>query len=301
VLRRDNYTCRYCRSTTNPLHVDHVVPIALGGSDKPDNLVAACIDCNIGKAFSAPDEGVIADVEEVALICAQAMKVALAQEALKIADQLAYEQSFLENWGRWKSTDTGDPLPLPEGWRASLERWNDLGVTSEMITYAIDGAMSKQGMTADARFKYAAGVVWRTLDQAQVEAERAIGSRSGWWWWRRSATHAGAEWLAVPICSRSRLATLAGVADLAVTSRVSKPTAQSTRLGGFRLSTGRNRCPQGRNTSMCFLLMSALRGPTQRPEGGPDRRVLTYVPHRRSRANFPPRHGSRLEPVPGAG
>lgn len=29
VLRRDNYTCRYCHATDNPLTVDHVVPRAL--------------------------------------------------------------------------------------------------------------------------------------------------------------------------------------------------------------------------------------------------------------------------------
>ena len=46
VLKRDNYTCRYCRSEENPLTVDHVVPTALGGSDAPDNLVAACKDCH---------------------------------------------------------------------------------------------------------------------------------------------------------------------------------------------------------------------------------------------------------------
>ena len=30
VLRRDNFTCRYCRSTDNELTVDHVTPVALG-------------------------------------------------------------------------------------------------------------------------------------------------------------------------------------------------------------------------------------------------------------------------------
>ena len=45
VLRRDDYTCRYCRSTENPLTIDHVVPEALGGGNDPSNLVAACRDC----------------------------------------------------------------------------------------------------------------------------------------------------------------------------------------------------------------------------------------------------------------
>ena len=54
VLRRDNHTCRYCRSTDNPLTIDHVTPVSLGGTDDPSNLVAACRDCNAGKASSSP-------------------------------------------------------------------------------------------------------------------------------------------------------------------------------------------------------------------------------------------------------
>lgn len=58
VLRRDDYTCRYCRSTENPLTIDHVVPEALGGGNDPSNLVAACRDCNAGKSSTSPDEHV---------------------------------------------------------------------------------------------------------------------------------------------------------------------------------------------------------------------------------------------------
>jgi len=31
------------------LHVDHVVPLALGGVDAVSNLVSACEECNLGK------------------------------------------------------------------------------------------------------------------------------------------------------------------------------------------------------------------------------------------------------------
>lgn len=51
VLNRDKFTCRYCgRKPPNVvLHVDHVTSRYDGGSDEPDNLVAACKDCNLGK------------------------------------------------------------------------------------------------------------------------------------------------------------------------------------------------------------------------------------------------------------
>ena len=63
VLRRDDFTCRYCRSKDHELTVDHVVPVALGGTDKPDNLVAACRDCNAGKSSTPPDTALVSDVE----------------------------------------------------------------------------------------------------------------------------------------------------------------------------------------------------------------------------------------------
>ncbi|WP_075737496.1 HNH endonuclease [Streptomyces acidiscabies] len=52
ILRRDNHTCRYCGASAPdvPLRVDHVTPVALGGTDTPDNLVAACEPCNSGKS-----------------------------------------------------------------------------------------------------------------------------------------------------------------------------------------------------------------------------------------------------------
>jgi hypothetical protein len=49
VLQRDNFTCQYCQETPDRLECDHVVPVSRGGSDEPDNLVAACKPCNASK------------------------------------------------------------------------------------------------------------------------------------------------------------------------------------------------------------------------------------------------------------
>jgi hypothetical protein len=52
VLKRDRYMCRLCKATGVPLEVDHVVPVARGGSDALDNLQTLCIPCNRGKRDS---------------------------------------------------------------------------------------------------------------------------------------------------------------------------------------------------------------------------------------------------------
>ena len=64
VLRRDNFACRYCgtRAPSVELHVDHVIPKSLGGSDDGWNLTAACAPCNLGKNNSAPTDTIIMEV-----------------------------------------------------------------------------------------------------------------------------------------------------------------------------------------------------------------------------------------------
>jgi 5-methylcytosine-specific restriction endonuclease McrA len=46
VLRRDRGACRYCQRSDLPLEVDHVVPVALGGTNRIGNLVTSCDCCN---------------------------------------------------------------------------------------------------------------------------------------------------------------------------------------------------------------------------------------------------------------
>lgn len=61
ILKRDGFRCRYCgvTATATLLHVDHVVPVAEGGTDDPSNLVTACPDCNLGKSSVSLDESLL--------------------------------------------------------------------------------------------------------------------------------------------------------------------------------------------------------------------------------------------------
>ena len=47
ILKRDGYECAYCGSHANS--VDHIIPVAHGGEDHPDNLIASCGSCNSKK------------------------------------------------------------------------------------------------------------------------------------------------------------------------------------------------------------------------------------------------------------
>lgn len=67
ILKRDNFTCRYCgrKAPEVELQVDHYFPRSLGGLDKEWNLVASCRACNIGKSNKIPDEHDYLSPEEV--------------------------------------------------------------------------------------------------------------------------------------------------------------------------------------------------------------------------------------------
>ena len=56
VFRRDAYTCRKCGAKGGPLgtlgvqlHIDHIVPVAKGGTDEINNLQVLCAPCNTKK------------------------------------------------------------------------------------------------------------------------------------------------------------------------------------------------------------------------------------------------------------
>lgn len=57
ILKRQKYKCAECRVSVRKIekrHVDHIVPLALGGSNWPSNLQILCSACNLHKAAKDP-------------------------------------------------------------------------------------------------------------------------------------------------------------------------------------------------------------------------------------------------------
>jgi len=68
ILERDKYLCQYCginlvelENIGFPAHIDHIKPRRSGGKHNPENLVACCWKCNLGKKdfdlFEYEDDG----------------------------------------------------------------------------------------------------------------------------------------------------------------------------------------------------------------------------------------------------
>lgn len=177
VLRRDNHTCRYCgRSAPEVrLTVDHVLPVALGGRDEAENLVACCSDCNSGKTSTTPDAPLIADVKQDALRWSAAMHVAIEQASADLQAQLAYRERFLDAWQAWKVTYGGSskPIPLDEGWESSVEMFRARGLSIEQLLEDVRTAMGANHVKSDNTFRYLCGIAWKQIEKID-SAARAI-------------------------------------------------------------------------------------------------------------------------------
>lgn len=58
IFLRDGHRCQYCgnRYSSPRLSLDHVMPKSRGGPDTWENIVCACLDCNVSKGGRTPQE-----------------------------------------------------------------------------------------------------------------------------------------------------------------------------------------------------------------------------------------------------
>ena len=173
VLRRDEYTCRYCRSKENELTIDHVVPVALGGSDSPENLVAACRACNIGKSSSHPEATLVAEVTDEAIRHAERIKQAYAVLREDLTGQNEYIDMFVEEF---------PGKPVPEGWKGSLIRWYEMGVPIELVFDAGHRARlrTRDSRKKDGWFRYMAGIIWNKTETVTKEVNKRDLFEGAW-------------------------------------------------------------------------------------------------------------------------
>lgn len=190
VLRRDNYTCRYCGKSAPDVEitVDHVIPKALGGSDDPSNLCAACGDCNGGKTSSSPDAPLVADVAEDALRWTRAMQAAAAQMVADLDARNADREQFREWWNNWfyGDKDNSRNFPLPDGWEHTVDQLVAAGLPLRILQDCIDLSIGRERVRIDQKFRYMCGVAWKKLTELQESAKAgaapgAEGSSSDDW------------------------------------------------------------------------------------------------------------------------
>ncbi len=115
VFARDGFTCRYCgaQSDTAKLVVDHITPVAAGGTNDPENLVTACEPCNAGKGARTIEQHAPTESDRLRLEQEMREQEALAEAARRARDARAqFRQMICDTWCDTFNTDRVDVLTL---------------------------------------------------------------------------------------------------------------------------------------------------------------------------------------------
>jgi hypothetical protein len=160
IFKRDNFTCRYCNRTSPDvvLEVDHIIPVAEGGSDDTMNLVTACWECNSGKAAVPLSEVITGeDPHDRAILLLEKQRQLREYDSV-LAELLAERESnaqHLLNW--WCEQSNVDGVPRHQF------QWliNQLqSVPATAVKEAMSLAISR-GMTRDWRYVIVVIRNWR--------------------------------------------------------------------------------------------------------------------------------------------
>lgn len=170
VLRRDNHTCRYCGGSAPEvkLTVDHVVPVALGGSDDPSNLVAACRDCNGGKSSVPAGAHLVADVANDAARWAAAIR--RAAEENRLHDNTAAYAAVVNAWSSFRRNQ------IPGDYRETIDQFLNAGLPADDIVQMAHVADAKPSIYD--RWAYFCGCCWKRIEKLQERAQEIVSGES---------------------------------------------------------------------------------------------------------------------------
>lgn len=171
VLRRDGFICRYCKAGDKPLTVDHVIPVSLGGSDDPTNLVAACRECNQGKASTHPGADLVADVDAKSAAWVLALDKAVETRRVRRTNLAQDAEAVIDLW----ASSAPHWADLPADAEASVADFIVRGLDLADFERAISVALAKQGIPHKARWSYFCGICWNFVREIEAEALAIFG------------------------------------------------------------------------------------------------------------------------------
>lgn len=171
ILRRDNYTCRYCGAEAPDvkLEVDHVAPVALGGSDEASNLTTACMDCNSGKSSITPDHEIVAAVSEDALLWATAMTEVARLRRCEIGERERIKDWFMGVWNHH-----GDYCEMDSNWGDSIVRFLESGLSKDEIDLMVESTMGMDIVGDDRKWRYFCGCCHTRIKQNAEMAAKLV-------------------------------------------------------------------------------------------------------------------------------
>ena len=178
ILRRDNHACRYCGAAAPDarLTVDHVIPVALGGTDEPSNLVTACEPCNSGKSATPADSPIVDDVAADALRWSKAMEEATRASRATLQLRIKRRKIFHDAiWTQWTYRYKGEDctFDLPADWENTIDRFWETGIDYHDWVEVVRISMTSRSRDP---FRYMCGVLWRWISERQQIAMQIVSA-----------------------------------------------------------------------------------------------------------------------------
>lgn len=162
IFKRDGFACQYCGSSPPSvvLEVDHIDPVANGGSNLQDNLVTACFNCNRGKSSR------LLAVVPMSL-AAKAAEISEREEQLRGYSQILEAKRIRLDEETWivlaemiSEKTTTAPREQFDSTRMFIERLG-FHVVLESMQIAMGSAASYRNT-----FKYFCGVCWNRIRES---------------------------------------------------------------------------------------------------------------------------------------
>ena len=162
IFHRDGFACSYCgrKPPEVCLEVDHVNPVAAGGTNDDFNLTTSCFDCNRGKGANVLDAIPTSVADQAEMAAERALQLR------KMVEAIAAEREALEDQA-WMVAEVLQP-GASEGYNAnrlrSIERFIEkLGFAQTHEAARI--AAGRVRSASVARFKYFCGICWNKLEE----------------------------------------------------------------------------------------------------------------------------------------
>ena len=160
IFKRDDFTCQYCGAHPPQaiLHVDHIFPASLGGTNDEINLLTACDGCNVGKGA----------------VPLSVVPISLKDRAAEVEEreaQLAGYAAVMESARERLEQDTwrvADALQTGASNGYSLSKFNSIKNFVEKLGVhdtlrATEIAWARKPYSDHQRFKYFCGVCWTMI------------------------------------------------------------------------------------------------------------------------------------------
>ena len=175
VFKRDHFTCQYCgrKSPDVILEVDHIVPVAEGGTNDLLNLVTSCRDCNRGKGKKKLDDNtaVMKQRERIEQAAERQEQVAMMLEWKREVSEL--DNMLVENLSDYWTSLTGYEL-RDKGRRVLRSYYNRFGYddVSDAIGIAVDRYFRDNAVSASDAFHKIGGICYNRKKQRENDAEQ---------------------------------------------------------------------------------------------------------------------------------